>query len=153
MMTAFFKNYARDEHESLKDAVFGLKLCPAGATTDSDGGVEQMSDAEDTLKMMEEMGMPLLIHGESHGFVMDREEEFLSVYRHLAQRFPNLKISMEHITTASALKLLDEFENLVATVTLQHLIITLDDLAGGLLKPHLFCKPIAKRPEDRDALL
>jgi dihydroorotase len=60
---------------------------------------------------------------------------------------------MEHITTAAALQLLDEFPNVCATVTLQHLIITLDDVAGGALRPHLFCKPIAKRPEDRDALL
>ena len=60
---------------------------------------------------------------------------------------------MEHITTADAVALLDKHENLRATVTLQHLIITLDDVAGGLLDPHLFCKPIAKRPEDREALL
>ena len=51
------------------------------------------------------------------------------------------------------MQLLDEFENLAATVTLQHLLITLDDVAGGMLRPHLFCKPIAKRPEDREALL
>lgn len=51
---------------------------------------------------------------------------------------------MEHITTAAAVQLLDEFENLAATVTLQHLLITLDDVAGGMLRPHLFCKPIAK---------
>jgi dihydroorotase len=60
---------------------------------------------------------------------------------------------MEHITTQAAVRLLDEFPNLRATVTPHHLIITLDDVAGGLLNPHLFCKPIAKRPEDRDALL
>jgi len=60
---------------------------------------------------------------------------------------------MEHITTADAVELMDRFENLRATVTLQHLIITLDDVAGGMLNPHLFCKPIAKRPEDREALL
>ena len=55
--------------------------------------------------------------------------------------------------SAAAVQLLDEFENLAATVTLQHLLITLDDVAGGMLRPHLFCKPIAKRPEDREALL
>ena len=60
---------------------------------------------------------------------------------------------MEHITTKAAVELLDRYENLSATVTLHHLIITLDDVAGGLLNPHLFCKPIAKRPEDRAALL
>lgn len=132
---------------------FGFKLYPAGITTNSEGGIAHMEEADSTLRMMEEMGIPLLVHGESHGFVMDREAEFLSVYRNLATRYPKLRISMEHITTAAALQLLDEFENLCATVTLQHLIITLDDVAGGALNPHLFCKPIAKRPGDRDALL
>ncbi len=132
---------------------FAYKLYPAGITTNSEGGVARLAEAENTLKLMEEMGIPLLVHGESHGFVMDREAEFLGVYRQLAQQFPKLRICMEHITTAAALDLLDEFENLCATVTLQHLIITLDDVAGGALQPHLFCKPIAKRPGDRDALL
>ncbi len=132
---------------------FGLKLYPAGITTNSEGGIAHMGEADRTLKLMEEMGIPLLVHGESHGFVMDREAEFLAIYRDLATRYPKLRISMEHITTAAAVRLLDEFENLCATVTLQHLLITLDDVAGGMLRPHLFCKPIAKRPEDREALL
>lgn len=153
LMTLFFRNYSREELEAVRSMLFGIKLYPAGATTNSEGGVKAMSDAEGTLKMMEEMGIPLLVHGESHGFVMDREAEFLGVYRDLAERFPQLKITMEHITTASAVKLLDEFPNLYATVTLQHLFITLDDVIGGLMAPHLFCKPIAKRPEDREALL
>jgi len=102
---------------------------------------------------MEEMGIPLMIHGETYGFVMDREKEFLASYEYLAQKFPQLKITMEHITTRDAVELLDRYENLYATVTLHHLIITLNDVAGGMLQPHLFCKPIAKRPEDREALL
>jgi dihydroorotase len=60
---------------------------------------------------------------------------------------------MEHITTKEATKLLDKYDNLYATITLHHLLITLDDVAGGLLKPHLFCKPIAKTTQDRKALL
>ena len=154
-MTLFFT--ALDQ-KSLQAAAatpgfFGFKLYPAGITTNSEGGVSNLKEAESTLKLMEEMGIPLLVHGESHGFVMDREQEFLSVYRHLATAYPKLRISMEHITTAAAVELLDEFPNLCATVTLQHLLITLDDVAGGMLQPHLFCKPIAKRPADREALL
>jgi len=84
---------------------------------------------------------------------MEREKEFLTTYEYLAQKFPKLKITMEHITTLDAVQLLDRYENLYATVTLHHLIITLDDVVGGLMNPHLFCKPIAKRPEDREALL
>lgn len=153
LMTAFFRSYTEQELVALKEVIFGIKLYPAGATTNSEGGVKGMKEAENTMSLMQEMGIPLLVHGESHGFVMDRETEFLDIYRDLAARFPKLTICMEHITTEGAVRLLDEFENLTATVTLQHLIITLDDVAGGMLRPHLFCKPIAKRPEDRAALL
>jgi dihydroorotase len=84
---------------------------------------------------------------------MDRESEFMSVYEELAMAFPKLKIIMEHITTKDAVKLLKKYDNLYATITLHHLLITLDDVAGGMLQPHLFCKPIAKTPTDREALL
>ena len=152
-MTAFFKNYDYHELEQLKPHILGIKLYPAGVTTNSEAGVAALDQVETTIKHLEELEIPLLIHGETHGFVMDREKQFLPIFEHLAQKFPRLKIVMEHITTADAVSLLDQYENLYATVTLHHLIITLDDLAGGLLRPHLFCKPIAKRPEDRAALL
>jgi dihydroorotase len=153
-MTVFFKCYGREELEQLKPHIIGIKLYPQGATTNSENGIADLADAEETLKHMEELGIPLLIHGEStSAFVMDRESEFMPIYRKLASKHPHLKIVMEHITTSDAVELLDDFENLYATVTLHHLEITLDDVAGGMLKPHLFCKPIAKRPGDRDALL
>ena len=154
LMTIFLKNQTRAELEAAKrePGFFAMKLYPAGATTNSDGGVRDFGEAESTLRAMEDLEIPLLVHGESAGFVMDREAEFLPVYRDLARRFPKLKICMEHISTAAALPLLDECENLFATVTLHHLLFTLDDVAGGLLAPHLFCKPIVKHPEDRAAL-
>ncbi|CAN5370093.1 dihydroorotase [soil metagenome] len=152
-MTLFFRDYSEDELAAAKDHLIGIKLYPAGATTNSEAGVRAIGAAEPTIRRMEEQGIPLLVHGETHGFVMDREGEFLAIYRHLAETFPRLRITMEHITTAGAVALLDEHPNLFATVTLQHLLITLDDVAGGLLNPHLFCKPIAKRPEDRKALV
>ena len=152
-MTVFFKPYSYQELEQFKPHILGVKLYPAGVTTNSEEGVAALDRAEATIKYMEELKIPLMIHGETHGFVMDREKQFLPIYEHLAQKFPRLKIIMEHITTADAVKLLDRYEHLYATVTLHHLLITLDDLAGGLLRPHLFCKPIAKRPEDRAALL
>ena len=152
-MTVFFRDYSYRELEELKPHILGVKLYPAGVTTNSESGVATLSNAEATIEHLEELEIPLLVHGETHGFVMDREKLFLPIFEHLAQKFPRLKIVMEHITTAEAIALLDRHENLYATVTLHHLIITLDDLAGGLLQPHLFCKPIAKRPEDREALL
>ena len=152
-MTVFFEQYSYQELEEFKPHILGVKLYPAGVTTNSENGVEALDRVETSIKYLEELEIPLLIHGETHGFVLDRERLFLPIFEHLAQKFPRLKIIMEHITTADAVALLDKYENIYATVTLHHLMITLDDLAGGLLRPHLFCKPIAKRPEDREALL
>lgn len=151
-MTLFLKDYSEAELAGAKADIIGVKLYPAGITTNSSGGVDSLETAEKTLALMEKLGITLMVHGETNAFVMDREGDFLPVYERWAKKFPKLKIIMEHITTASAVALLDRFENLHATVTLQHLLITLDDVAGGLLNPHLFCKPIAKRPEDREAL-
>ena len=155
-VTLFFQaDYSYEFLEDIKDDIIGIKLYPAGITTNSETGVSSM-DVEvlrPTLESMSKLGIPLCIHGETNGFVMDREREFMPIYESIAQAFPDLKIIMEHITTKDAVELLEKYENLHATVTLQHLLITLDDVAGGMLKPHLFCKPIAKRPEDRTALL
>jgi dihydroorotase len=152
-MTLFFKEYDEPTLRSLKTHIIGIKLYPAGVTTHSEAGVRTIEDAASTLALMQELAIPLLVHGETHGFVLDREREFLAVYDSLVTRFPRLIIIMEHITTREAVAFLDRYPNVYATVTLHHLLYTLDDIAGGLLQPHLFCKPLAKRPEDRDALL
>ncbi len=154
LMTLFYQNYSEEFLEDICDDIFAIKLYPAGVTTNSDGGVEEfhLEQMRPTLEVMSRLGIPLLIHGETDGFVMDRESEFMGIYEMLASSFPELKIVMEHITTADAVNMLDRFENLYATITIHHLLITLDDVAGGMLQPHLFCKPIAKRPEDREAL-
>lgn len=101
---------------------------------------------------MSDLNIPLLVHGETNDFVMDRESNFAKIYEKLAKHFPRLKIVMEHITTKTLCELLKDYENLYATITLHHLIITLDDIIGGKMNPHLFCKPIAKRYEDKEAL-
>ncbi len=155
-MTLFFKSsYDYEFLKDLKEHILAIKLYPAGITTNSEGGVSKIDvdTLAPTLEAMSSLGIPLSIHGESDGFVMDREKEFIPTYLELARAFPNLKIIMEHITTKDAVEALDRYDNLYATVTLHHLLITLDDVAGGLLRPHLFCKPIAKRYEDREALL
>ncbi|WP_457593692.1 dihydroorotase [Hydrogenimonas sp.] len=155
-MSLFFRSdYTFEFLESVKDEILAIKLYPAGITTNSEGGVSgfDLLELAPVLNAMSELEIPLCVHGETGGFVMDREAEFIPVYEKLARNFPDLKIVMEHITTKDAVEALDRFENLYATITLHHLYITLDDVAGGLLQPHLFCKPIAKRPEDRAALL
>lgn len=154
-MTLFYQNYSREFLESVQDEITAIKLYPSGVTTNSEGGVVSfdIEAMRETLDAMSDLGIVLSVHGETNGFVMDREAEFMSVYEMLASNFPKLKIIMEHITTADAVAMLDRYENLYATITVHHLMITLDDVAGGLLRPHLFCKPIAKRPHDREALL
>ncbi|MGZ8546420.1 MAG: dihydroorotase, partial [Sulfuricurvum sp.] len=146
---------SRDFLIAIQDEITAIKLYPSGVTTNSEGGVESfdIESMRETLDAMAELGIVLCVHGETNGFVMDREAEFMCVYEKLALNFPKLKIIMEHITTREAVEMLDKYENLYATITVHHLMITLDDVAGGMLRPHLFCKPIAKRPEDREALL
>jgi len=154
-MTLFFKpGYDQKFLESLREELTAIKLYPAGITTNSEGGVSgfDIEELRPALEAMSTLDIPLCIHGETNGFVMDREAEFVSIYEKLAVAFPNLKIIMEHITTKESVDALERFDNLYATITVHHLLITLDDVAGGMLQPHLFCKPIAKRPEDREAL-
>ncbi len=154
-MTLFFKpDYSRDFLLSIRDELTAIKLYPAGITTNSEGGLSgfDIDELRPILTTMSELNIPLCIHGETNGFVMDRESEFVPVYEKLAKNFPDLTIIMEHITTKASVDALDKYDNLYATITLHHLLITLDDVAGGMLQPHLFCKPIAKRYEDRDAL-
>lgn len=154
LMTLFFKNYDEKFLENAKDEIFGIKLYPAGITTNSNGGVSSfdITNLEPTLEAMSALQIPLLVHGETNDFVMDRESNFAKIYKSLATHFPRLKIIMEHITTKTLCELLKDYENLYATITLHHLIITLDDVIGGKMNPHLFCKPIAKHYEDKDAL-
>ena len=154
-MTLFYKNYDKAFLESVAEEITAIKLYPAGITTNSEGGVSSFNieDMRETLQTMSDMQIPLCVHGETDGFVMDREAEFMSIYELLATSFPDLKIIMEHITTKSAVDMLDKYKNLYATITVHHLLLTLDDVVGGMMQPHLFCKPIAKRPEDLDALL
>ena len=154
-MTLFYKNYDKKFLDSVADDITAIKLYPAGITTNSEGGVSSfdIEEMRPTLEAMSELEIPLCVHGETDGFVMDREAEFMSIYELLATNFPKLKIIMEHITTKEAVNMLDKFDNLYATITVHHLLLTLDDVVGGMMMPHLFCKPIAKRPEDLDALL
>ncbi|AJC83919.1 dihydroorotase [Campylobacter peloridis] len=154
LMTLFFKEYDEKFLENAKNEIFAIKLYPAGITTNSDNGISSfdIQRLKPTLNAMSELNIPLLVHGETNDFVMDREANFAKIYEKLAKNFPKLKIIMEHITTKTLCNLLKDYENLYATITLHHLMITLDDVIGGKMDPHLFCKPIAKRYEDKDAL-
>ena len=155
-MTIFFQvDYSYEFLNDIKDEIIAVKLYPFGVTTNSETGVASM-DVEvlrPTLESMQKLKIPLCVHGETQGFVLNREKEFLSIYESLAINFPKLKIMMEHISSKESIELLNKYDNLYATITLHHLLFTLDDVVGGMLNPHAFCKPIVKRADDREALL
>ena len=154
-VTIFFQvDYSYEFLKDIKDEIIAVKLYPFGVTTNSETGVSSM-DVEvlrPTLESMSKLGIPVCIHGETKGFIMDREKEFLPIYESLAINFPKLKIIMEHISSEESITLLEKYDNLYATITVHHLMLTLDDVLGGMLNPHTFCKPVVKKPTDKEAL-
>jgi dihydroorotase len=103
---------------------------------------------------MERHALVVCCHGEKPGvFSLDREEAFLEEFSEVATSHPGTRFVLEHVSTAAAVRRVGELgSNVAATITLHHLEITLDDVIGGNLRPHLFCKPVAKRESDRQAL-
>jgi dihydroorotase len=133
------------------------KLYPANATTNSAHGVTDIRNIHPVLEAMQQVGMPLLIHGEVTDpdiDVFDREKVFIDrVFAKLVREFPGLKMVFEHITTAEAADfVMAGGANLAATVTPQHLIINRNALFAGGLRPHAYCLPVAKREEHRRAV-
>lgn len=131
------------------------KAYPAGVTTNSADGVVDFRALAPLWATMQELDLVLSIHGEAPGsFCLDRERDFLPRLRWIATAFPRLRIVLEHVSSAAAVSALSGLPPTVgATITAHHLLLTLDDVIGGELHPHSFCKPLAKRPEDRDALI
>ncbi|MBU6389666.1 dihydroorotase, partial [Patescibacteria group bacterium] len=131
------------------------KLYPEGVTTNSEDGVNDIPALYPVFERMAKEEFILCLHGERPGvFSLDRETAFLPVLEEIATRFPNLKIVLEHVTTEAAVELVKKLPDTVAaTITVHHLYLTLDDVIGDKIRPHHFCKPVAKRPEDRAALL
>ena len=138
--------------------VNAVKYYPAGATTNSDAGVTDIRKCMGALEAMEERGVPLLIHGEVTDAdidVFDREKIFIErTMNALTQRLPGLRIVMEHITTANAVKfVLSAPDNVAATITAHHLLMNRNDIFRGGIRPHFYCLPILKREEHRLALI
>ena len=142
----------------LSGRVFGVKLYPAGATTHSDEGVTRLSRCFHTLEKMEELGLALLVHGESTDpaiDVFDREQVFLEdVLGPALERFPRLKVVLEHITTREAVQFVEVTgENVGATITAHHLLMNRNALFLGGIRPHHYCLPVLKRETHREALV
>ncbi len=136
---------------------FAVKWYPANATTNSANGVRDIKNAYPALARMEELDIPLLVHGETAGAgedVFDRESLFIeNTLPPVRSKFPGLRITMEHISTAAAVSYIrDAGARTAATVTPQHLMFNRNDLLGDAINPHLYCKPILKREADRTAL-
>lgn len=138
--------------------VKAVKLYPAGATTNSADGVTDINHCTEVLIKMEEMGLPLLVHGEvthSHIDIFDREKRFIDeVMVGLLAKFPKLKVVFEHITTSdSADFVLSQGNNVGATITPQHLLFNRNHMLVGGIKPHFYCLPILKRQSHQQVLL
>jgi len=137
--------------------VVGAKLYPAGATTNSDSGVTDVSKIYPVLEEMQKQGLPLLVHGEvtdKQVDVFDREAVFIDeILISIHQKFPALKIVFEHITTKEAVLFVREVKNVAATITAHHLLFNRNAIFQGGIRPHYYCLPVLKREEHRSALL
>jgi dihydroorotase len=138
--------------------VKAVKYYPAGATTNSDLGVTDIGRCDRVFETMQQVDMPLLLHGEvTDGDidVFDREKVFIEKHLiPLISRFPKLRVVLEHITTSDAVQfVLSANNNVAATITPQHLLFSRNILFTGGIRPHFYCLPILKREEHRLALL
>lgn len=138
--------------------VHGVKLYPAGATTNSDAGVTDLQRCMSALEMMQELGLPLLIHGEvtdSEIDVFDREAVFIDrILQPLRKQLPQLRIVFEHITTQEAVHYVRDVEGpIAATITAHHLLYNRNAIFKGGVRPHYYCLPILKRETHRRALM
>lgn len=161
LMTLYLTdNTSADEIRRAKACGFvhGVKLYPAGATTNSDAGVTSIDKAMPALEAMAEVGMPLLVHGEVTDpavDVFDREAVFIdTVFEPLMRRLPTLRTVFEHITTRDAAQYVAGApDNVAATITAHHLLMNRNALFTGGIRPHHYCLPVLKRELHRQALL
>ncbi|HLT37269.1 MAG TPA: dihydroorotase [Enhygromyxa sp.] len=138
--------------------VVAVKLYPAGATTNSEAGVASLDPLDSVFEAMADCGVPLLIHGEStdpEHDIFDREAEFIAgPLSRLRERHPELKIVLEHITTAEAVAWVRAAgPRTAATITVHHLLYNRNALLVGGVRPHFYCLPVLKRERHRRALI
>ena len=160
LMTLYLTDNTRPEEILAAKAssfVKAVKYYPAGATMNSDFGVTDIRKCDRVFEAMQEADLPLLLHGEvTHAAVdiFDREKVFIETHlKPLRQRFPKLRIVLEHITTAEAVDYVQETDRIAATITPQHLLYSRTALFQGGLRPHYYCLPILKRETHRQALV
>lgn len=159
LMTLYLTNDTtpQDIIDAKNAGILASKLYPAGATTNSDAAVKTLKALYPVFETMAEQGMLLLIHGEvteHHIDIFDREKEFIDRYMmDIVARFPQLKVVMEHITTADAAAFVKaQHDGVAATITPQHLLLNRNDLLVGGVKPHNYCLPVLKRNTHQEVL-
>lgn len=137
--------------------VSAVKLYPAGATTNSASGVKEIARVMPVLEKMAEIGLPLCVHGEvtaAEVDIFDREAAFLDrVLAPLVAELPDLRVVLEHVTTAEGVHFVESTRNLGGTITVHHLILNRNHLLVGGIRPHYYCLPVVKRETHRLALL
>jgi len=161
LMTIYFnEGLTLEELKKIKASskIIGIKLYPKGVTTNSNKGINSFESGYKIFEMMEELDIPLLIHGEVNDKsvdIFDRERIFIEKHLSRAHKeFPNLKIVLEHISTKDSTEFVkDSSKKIAATITPQHLLYNRNELFSGGLRPHAFCLPVLKREEHRVAVL
>lgn len=145
---------ARRVAECVAAGAVAGKYYPSGSTTHAVDGPRNPAEVAGVLDAMQDAGVVLSIHGEMpEAPALEREEAFLPVLESLLEGWPRLRIVLEHLSSAAAVDfVLSGPDRLAASVTAHHLLFTIDDLLGGALNPHLFCKPVLKTAEDRARL-
>jgi dihydroorotase len=137
--------------------IHAVKLYPAGATTNSASGVRDIDTVIPVLEKMAEIGLPLCIHGEvttPDVDIFDREQVFLdTVLDPLRRAIPDLKVTLEHITTSHGIDYVTGADGDIAgTITTHHLMINRNHILAGGIRPHYYCLPVAKRSTHQQAL-
>ncbi|GAB4443240.1 MAG: dihydroorotase [Turneriella sp.] len=161
LMTLYLTNKTtgRDIEEAKASGfVHAVKLYPAGATTNSEAGVGAVRNLYPVIEAMEKHDLPLLVHGEVTDpavDVFDRERVFMErEMQPLVQKFPNLRVVFEHITTADAVDFVEaQSPRVAATITAHHLLLNRNALFTGGIRPHHYCLPVLKREEHRQRLV
>ena len=161
LMTLYLTNsLSKEEIRKAKESgiIHGVKLYPAGVTTNSINGISSIDSCFNLFEEMEKNDLPLLVHGEVNDpsvDIFDREKIFINKYlTSICKNFPSLRLVFEHISTKDAVEfVMNASSKVAATITPQHAMLSRNDLLAGGIKPHNYCLPILKREIHQKAIL
>jgi dihydroorotase len=161
LMTLYLTDIlSKEEIRKAKESkiIQGIKLYPAGVTTNSKNGISSIDSCYNIFEEMEKNDLPLLVHGEVSDpkvDIFDREKMFIDKYlARICKNFPSLKLVFEHISTKDAVEfVINSSSKVAATITPQHAMLSRNDMLSGGIKPHNYCLPILKRETHQKAIL